>query len=334
MELVQSGFTLLQWSSESLVNAYDYLLITPELVAKYLRRNRRMFRRRRFYLRSLVRQLGLQNMWQMRASRVSSTTRRTRRNRAAANGSNRARRRTIMPNATARTGRGFVLDTAPAPPAPASGAKLQSLEDELSKLRAEIAGLMAEGSSAPTKAAMHTDAPKLVEAAPTQQPAPIQPMPVEPTPMIAKSIPAPPPMPTKNAATKIAKSASIKVQSTNKENAVGNKTTKTTTFKQPLAISKPSANEFALGRKSLRRASVRRSIGGTPWRTPPKEREAKRLDALDDQSAIGATDTQALIARALRKKFAGLKSLPRNSPTPNNTPSGAVFAGRGRQPFI
>ena len=85
---------------------------------------------------------------------------------------------------------------------------------------------------------------------------------------------------------------------------------------------------------------MRRSIGGTPWRTPPKDREARRLDeryracggfsllsslALspclrltapaathsDDKEA--PVDTQTLIARALRKKFAGADNRARRS---------------------
>jgi hypothetical protein len=229
-------------------------------------------------------------------------------------------------NATARTGRGFVLDTAaaahtgiaaPAPAAaeapsqPASSGKLKLLEDELSKLRAEIAAMMSGDDGGSGSVIPIPPPPPLVDAAVAPVAGHFQ-LPPPPPPMFdAADAPvgdwtAPPAPPPPSSSSSSTESESVASAGRKRRTTIAAMSPRERAKSVKVAPAlRPSETDVQAAASKLKRASQRRSIGGTPFRTPPKERAERRLDEADDGDA--PVDTQTMIARALRKKFATLR---------------------------
>ncbi len=236
-------------------------------------------------------------------------------------------------NATARTGRGFVLDTAAAantttataapapataeaPSQPASSGKLKLLEDELSKLRAEIAAMMSGddgGGSGTGTVVPIPPPPPLIDAAVVPIAGHFQ-LPPPPPPMFDAADapvgdwtapPAPPPPPSSSSSTE-SESESVASAGRKRRTTIAAMSPRERAKSVKVAPAlRPSETDVQAAASKLKRASQRRSIGGTPFRTPPKERAERRLDEAEDGDA--PVDTQTMIARALRKKFATLR---------------------------
>jgi hypothetical protein len=200
--------------------------------------------------------------------------------------------------------------------------KLQSLEDELAQLRAEIAGLMnAKPTSQPTTTTTTTATTTATHYG-NGSGGGSGGLPVfaahQPTPASFVPPPPPPPMPQRSA--KPSKPMPLKQRSSSsrssldKENARRNDAPHT-----------PSADALKQQRHSLRASQQRRSLGGTPHRTPPREREARRLASGDTCSS----DQQSIIANALRRKFAALNDRPQQQQQQQEARTGVVST-RGR----
>jgi hypothetical protein len=260
-------------------------------------------------------------------------------------------------NATARTGRGFVLDQAPfdatrdvqsasaADGSAAAPEKLKLLEDELSKLRAEINAMMMAPSAAAalddslSAASLPPPPPPLLAsaAAPPQQAKGIQfqlPPPPPPittaaaattnstddAPIDCSLAPMPPSLPSAESRDAV----ESKKRSRRATIALMSPPAQVKSVKVDPAV-RPSEGDVRAGRAGLRRTEVRRSLGGTPWRTPPKERAKRALDAEDDPDA--PVDQQTMIARALRKKFASIR-------IPSPQKKGGVVLGANHRPHL
>jgi hypothetical protein len=251
-------------------------------------------------------------------------------------------------NATARTGRGFVLDQTPFDvaqnvPSSADGSaaapeKLKLLEDELSKLRAEINAMMMAPSAAAADESSSTASfppppPPLLSAAPPQSNIVQFQLPPPPPPLTATTLtnntddapidstnaPMPPSMPMRESA------GESKKRSRRATIALMSPPAQVKSVKVDPAV-RPSEGDVRAGRAGLRRTEVRRSLGGTPWRTPPKERAKRALDA-EDEDPDAPVDQQTMIARALRKKFASIR-------IPSPQKRGGVVLGANHRPHL
>jgi hypothetical protein len=222
--------------------------------------------------------------------------------------------------------------------------KLKLLEDELSKLRAEINAMMMSSTAADDSASMLPPPPPLLSAMPPpsnksaapaqfQLPPPPPPIAVAATtdtapidsgsdaPIDDSCAPAPPQLPSAVAA---ALASASKKRSRRATIAMMSPPAQVKSVKVKLAV-RPSEDDVQAGRAGLRRTEVRRSLGGTPWRTPPKERAKRALDAEDDPDA--PVDQQTMIARALRKKFASIR-------VPSPQKRGGVVLGANHRPCL